>query len=87
MGRRPKRGKERENFPKEGEGKGRNDPLDYAKSTKRKELLILMLCLLIGFFLRFYTFDQNSLWMDDNGVDLKSFLNAHTQTTLFYHTV
>jgi len=28
----PKRGKERENFPKEGEGKGRNDPLDYAKS-------------------------------------------------------
>jgi hypothetical protein len=32
MGWRPKRGKERENFPKEGEGKGRNDPLDYAKS-------------------------------------------------------
>jgi len=28
----PKRGKERENFPKEGEGKGRNGPLDYAKT-------------------------------------------------------
>jgi hypothetical protein len=28
----PKRGKERENIPKEGERKGRNDPLDYAKS-------------------------------------------------------
>jgi len=28
----PKRGKERENFDKEGERKGRNAPLDYAKS-------------------------------------------------------
>jgi len=27
-----KRGKERENFTKEGERKGRNDPLGYAKS-------------------------------------------------------
>jgi hypothetical protein len=27
-----KRGKERENFAKEGKRKGRNDPLDYAKS-------------------------------------------------------
>jgi hypothetical protein len=34
----PKRGKERENFPKEGEGKGRNDPLDYAKSHKNIHL-------------------------------------------------
>ena len=65
MGWRPKRGKERENVPKEGKGKGRNDPLDYAKSTKRKELLILMLCLLIGFFLRFYTFDPKTLWIDE----------------------
>jgi len=30
----PKRGKERENFAKEGERKGRNDPLDYAKNQK-----------------------------------------------------
>jgi hypothetical protein len=28
----PKRGKESENFAKEGKRKGRNDPLDYAKS-------------------------------------------------------
>jgi len=28
----PKRGKERVNFAKEGERKGRNAPLDYAKS-------------------------------------------------------
>jgi len=27
----PKRGKEKENFTKEGERKGRNAPLDYAK--------------------------------------------------------
>jgi hypothetical protein len=30
----PKRGKERVNFAKEGERKGRNAPLDYAKSQK-----------------------------------------------------
>ena len=29
-----KRGKERENFAKEGKRKGRNDPLDYGKSQK-----------------------------------------------------
>ena len=28
----PKRGKENENFAKEGKKKGRYDPLDYAKS-------------------------------------------------------
>ena len=32
---------------------------------KRKEIFILGLCLLIGFALRFYTFDQKSLWMDE----------------------
>ena len=30
----PKRGKEKENFTKERERKGRNDPLDYAKRVK-----------------------------------------------------
>jgi 4-amino-4-deoxy-L-arabinose transferase-like glycosyltransferase len=34
-------------------------------SPKRKEALILVLCLLIGFALRFYTFDQKSLWIDE----------------------
>jgi hypothetical protein len=28
----PKRGKERENFAKEGKGKGGKDPLDHAKN-------------------------------------------------------
>jgi uncharacterized membrane protein len=32
---------------------------------KRKEILILLFCLLIGFALRFYTFDQKSLWIDE----------------------
>jgi len=33
--------------------------------TKRNELVILILCLLIGFVLRFYTFDRKSLWLDE----------------------
>ncbi len=33
--------------------------------VKRKEIVVVILCLLIGFALRFYTFDQKSLWMDE----------------------
>ena len=32
---------------------------------KKKEILILIFSLLIGFVLRFYTFDQKSLWLDE----------------------
>lgn len=32
---------------------------------QQKEWLILILCLIIGFALRFYTFDQKSLWIDE----------------------
>src|SRR4030042_5790633 len=32
---------------------------------KQKEILILFLCLFIGFALRFFTFDKKSLWMDE----------------------
>jgi uncharacterized membrane protein len=32
---------------------------------KRNEILLLILCLFIGFALRFYAFDQKSLWMDE----------------------
>lgn len=31
----------------------------------RREILILVLCILVGFALRFYTFDQKSLWLDE----------------------
>src|SRR4030042_179840 len=34
-------------------------------NPKQKEILILFLCLLIGFALRFYTYDRKSLWMDE----------------------
>ncbi len=34
-------------------------------NLKRKEMIILLFCVLIGFALRFYTFDQKSLWMDE----------------------
>jgi hypothetical protein len=33
--------------------------------SKRQEILILLLSLLLGFALRFYTFDQKSLWLDE----------------------
>jgi 4-amino-4-deoxy-L-arabinose transferase-like glycosyltransferase len=33
--------------------------------TNSKEITILVLCLLVGFALRFYKFDQKSLWMDE----------------------
>jgi hypothetical protein len=37
----------------------------YLNDEKQKELIILILCFLIGFALRFYTFDQKSLWIDE----------------------
>jgi hypothetical protein len=33
--------------------------------SKRKEILALVICLLLGFALRFYTFDKKSLWIDE----------------------
>lgn len=32
---------------------------------KKKEILLLIVCLLVGFALRFYTFDKKSLWIDE----------------------
>ena len=34
-------------------------------NPKRKQIFLLLLCLLIGFALRFYNFDQKSLWIDE----------------------
>ena len=39
--------------------------LSVMSTSKRKEFFVLLLCLLIGFALRFYTFDQKSLWIDE----------------------
>jgi hypothetical protein len=41
------------------------DNLPAMSSSGRKETFVLILCLLIGFVLRFYTFDQKSLWIDE----------------------
>jgi hypothetical protein len=35
------------------------------KIIKKKEIFIVMICLVLGFSLRFYTFDKKSLWMDE----------------------
>jgi mannosyltransferase len=40
-----------------------NHPIENRAS--RKEMIILIFCLVIGFALRFYTFDQKSLWIDE----------------------
>jgi uncharacterized membrane protein len=34
-------------------------------NSRQKEIIILVLCLLIGFALRFYAFDKKSLWIDE----------------------
>jgi uncharacterized membrane protein len=34
-------------------------------NSRKKEIFVLILCLLIGFALRFYTFDEKSLWIDE----------------------
>jgi hypothetical protein len=34
-------------------------------ASKQKEIFVLLFCLIIGFALRFYTFDKKSLWLDE----------------------
>jgi hypothetical protein len=58
---------------------------------KQKEILALFLCLLIGFALRFYTFDQKSLWMDeiytfnDSRYDIKDQLKYYKGNPTYLH--
>jgi 4-amino-4-deoxy-L-arabinose transferase-like glycosyltransferase len=58
---------------------------------KQKEIVILLLCLLFGFVLRFYTFDQKSLWMDeiytynDSRDDLKGQIKFYKENPAFLH--
>jgi len=35
------------------------------KKSRRREILILLFCLLVGFALRIHTFDKKSLWIDE----------------------
>jgi len=51
-------------------------------NAKQNEIIILILCLLIGFALRFYTFDQKSLWTDEVYTFNESRYDLKTQ---FFH--
>jgi len=58
---------------------------------KRKEIFILILCFIIGFALRFYTFDKKSLWIDeihtfnDSKYDFKEQLKFYQGRPLYLH--
>jgi len=68
-----------------------DDNLHISNKEKRKEIFILILCLLLGFALRFYTFDQKSLWMDeiytfeDSRDDFKGQLRFYGERPTFLH--
>lgn len=57
----------------------------------RKEIIILLFCLLIGFALRFYTFGQKSFWFDeihtfnDSRDNLKGQIKFYKENPVFLH--
>jgi len=61
------------------------------QQIKNREMIILILCVVIGFGLRFYTFDKKSLWMDeiytfnDSRDDLRGQLNFYRENPTFLH--
>ncbi len=58
---------------------------------RRKEIIILIICLFVGFALRFYHFDTKSLWMDeistfnDSRDDLRGQLNFYKENPTYLH--
>ncbi|NWG04847.1 MAG: glycosyltransferase family 39 protein [Syntrophaceae bacterium] len=60
-------------------------------NPKRKEIFILILCLLIGFTLRIYTYDQKSLWLDeihtfnDSRDDIQNQLKYYKENPTYLH--
>jgi len=61
------------------------------KKPTQKEIVILILCLIVGFAFRFYAFDQKSLWMDevhtfnDSRNDLKGQIKFYKENPSFIH--
>ena len=61
------------------------------KKIDQKEILILILCLIVGFALRFYTFDQKSLWIDeihtfnDSRDDIPNQLKYYKENPTYLH--
>src|SRR4030043_331448 len=59
--------------------------------SRQKEIFIILVCLLIGFALRFYTFDQKSLWVDevytfnDSRDDLNGQIKFYKENPTFLH--
>jgi hypothetical protein len=59
--------------------------------VERKEMILLLLCLVIGFGLRFHTFDQRSLWIDeihtfnDSRDDLRGQINYYKENPTYLH--
>ena len=60
-------------------------------NSKRKEIFVLVICLLIGFALRFYTFDKKSLWIDeihtfnDSRDDLRGQIRFYKENPTYLH--
>lgn len=58
---------------------------------KRKEIIILLLFLIIGFMLRYYTFDKKSLWIDeiytynDSRFGLKDQIKFYKENPTYLH--
>ena len=61
------------------------------RTSTRNEIFILIFCLLLGFALRFYTFDQKSLWIDeihtfnDSRDDIRGQLNYYKENPSYLH--
>lgn len=59
--------------------------------TKKKEFFILLLCIVLGFTLRFYHYDKKSLWADeiytfnDSRDDLREQLEFYKENPSFLH--
>ena len=60
-------------------------------NSKQSEVLALILCILLGFALRFYTFDKKSLWVDeihtfdDSRDDIRGQLNFYKEDPTYLH--
>ena len=67
-----------------------NKPFKISR-RKSNEILILSLCILVGFVLRFYTFDKKSLWMDeihtfnDSRDDIRDQLKFYKENPTYLH--
>ncbi len=65
--------------------------LSTLNRTKRSELVVLILCLLIGFALRLYTLDRKSLWIDeiytfnDSKFSLKEQIDFYKENPTYLH--